>query len=595
MKQLRLALAQINTTVGDVEGNRRRILRSIDEARQAQADVVVFPELALTGYPPEDLLLRPQFITDNLAALNRIARAVTKGIAVVVGFADRAMGVADRHDGLYNAAACISDGRVVAVQHKACLPNYGVFDEQRYFQAGRRSSVVVANGITFGINICEDLWVADGPLRAQALVGGAEVLVNISASPYHRGKLRVREELLAARATETLAVVAYVNLVGGQDELVFDGNSLVVDHAGAILARGRSFEEDMVIADVDVEAVSCARARDRSRARARALLARQGVVVHTVILSSRSRPVRRGLRQSGRPAVPPPTEEVYRALRLGIGDYIGKNGFEKAVLGLSGGIDSALTAVLAVDALGADNVVGVFMPSPYSAQESREDAEVVARALGIRFLTLPITPLFQAYRETLAVAFTGRPVDVTEENLQARIRGTLLMALSNKFGWLVLTTGNKSEMSVGYATLYGDMAGGFAAIKDVPKTLVYELARWRNGREADPLIPTRVLTRPPTAELRPNQTDQDSLPPYDVLDPIIRGYVEEDQGVAELVAAGFDWRTIESVMALVDRSEYKRRQSPLGVKITHRALGKDRRMPITNGYRGNGCGEGNNL
>ena len=578
MRILRIALAQVNTTVGDLDGNAALVIRGVSAAREAGADIVVFPELALTGYPPEDLLLRPQFIADNLATLDRIARKVKKGIAAVVGFVDR-------QDEVYNAAAFIYDGRVVARQHKTYLPNYGVFDENRYFQAGTRSSVVMLNGIAIGVNICEDIWFPEGPARAQALVGDAEVIINVSASPYQRGKRRFREEMLSTRAMDNLAVVAYANLVGGQDELVFDGSSLVVDQSGGIIARGRAFEEDLVIADVDADAVSRARLRDPRRRKDRRLLERQGVAVDRVVLSSRHRPARRSRVHGGTPAVCSPLEEVYRALVLGIGDYARKNGFEKAVLGLSGGIDSALTAVLAVDALGASNVVGVFMPSPYSSTESREDAQAVARSLDIRFHSLPITQIFQAYLSLLAPVFKGRAQDVTEENLQARIRGNLLMALSNKYGWLVLTTGNKSEMSVGYATLYGDMAGGFAAIKDVPKTLVYELARWRNGREADPVIPKRVFTRPPTAELRPNQTDQDSLPPYDVLDPIIRGYVEEDQGKSDLLAAGFDRRTVAQVMALVDRSEYKRRQSPPGVKITHRALGKDRRMPITNRYR----------
>jgi len=578
MRLLRIALAQINTTVGDLDGNAARILCGIAAAREARADLVVFPELTLTGYPPEDLLLRPQFITDNLAALDRVARQV-KGIAAVVGFADR-------QDDIYNAAAFIHGGRVVATQHKTYLPNYGVFDENRYFQVGARSSTVRLNGITIGFNICEDIWFPEGPTRVQSLVGDAEVIVNISASPYHRGKLQVREEMLATRAMDNLVVVAYANLIGGQDELVFDGNSLVVDQNGTVIARGRAFEEDLVIADVDVDAVSRARLHDTRRRRERRTFERRGVSVDRVVVSSRYRAMTRRLVHGGIPAMPSPLEEVYRALVLGIGDYARKNGFGKVVIGLSGGIDSALTAVLAVDAVGAHNVISVFMPSPFSSEESREDAAALARNLGIRLMTLPITPIFQAYRSILAPAFKGRRTDTTEENLQARIRGNLLMALSNKYGWLVLTTGNKSEMSVGYTTLYGDMAGGFAAIKDVPKTLVYELARWRNGREAEPLIPKRVFTRPPTAELCPNQKDQDCLPPYEMLDPLIRGYVEEDKSPDDLVASGFDRRTVRQVLSLVDHSEYKRRQSPPGVKITHRALGKDRRMPITNRYRG---------
>jgi NAD+ synthase (glutamine-hydrolysing) len=578
MRLLRIALAQVNTTVGDLDGNAALILRGVAAAREARADLVVFPELTLTGYPPEDLLLRPQFIADNLATLDRVARQV-KGIAAVVGFADR-------QDDIYNAAAFIHRGRVVATQHKTYLPNYGVFDENRYFQTGARSSTVRLNGITIGFNICEDIWFPEGPTRVQSLVGDAEVIVNISASPYHRGKLQVREEMLATRAMDNLVVVAYANLIGGQDELVFDGNSLVVDQSGTVIARGRAFEEDLVIADVDVDAVSRARMHDTRRRRERRTLERRGVSVDRVVISSRYRAMIRRPIHGGIPATPSPLEEVYRALVLGIGDYTHKNGFEKVVIGLSGGIDSALTAVLAVDAVGARNVIGVFMPSSYSSDESREDSAALAHNLGIRFMTLPITPIFQDYRSALASAFKGRRPDVTEENLQSRIRGNLLMALSNKYGWLVLTTGNKSEMSVGYTTLYGDMAGGFAAIKDVPKTLVYELARWRNGREVAPLIPKRVFTRPPTAELRPNQKDQDSLPPYEVLDPLVRGYVEEDKSPDDLVAAGFDRRTVRQVLGLVDHSEYKRRQSPPGVKITHRALGKDRRMPITNRYRG---------
>jgi NAD+ synthase (glutamine-hydrolysing) len=578
MRLLRIALAQVNTTVGDLDGNAALILRGVAAAREARADLVVFPELTLTGYPPEDLLLRPQFIADNLAALDRVARQV-KGIAAVVGFADR-------QDDIYNAAAFIHGGRVIATQHKTYLPNYGVFDENRYFQAGVRSSTVMLNGITIGCNICEDIWFPEGPTRVQSLVGDAEVIVNISASPYQRGKLQVREEMLATRAMDNLVVVAYANLIGGQDELVFDGNSLVVDQSGTVIARGRAFEEDLVIADVDVDAVSRTRLHDTRRRRERRVLERRGVSVDRVVVSSRYRAMTRRLVHGGIPASPSPLEEVYRALVLGIGDYTRKNGFGKVVIGLSGGIDSALTAVLAIDAVGTRNVISVFMPSPFSSVESREDAAALARNLGIRLITLPITPIFQAYRTILAPAFKGRRPDTTEENLQARIRGNLLMALSNKYGWLVLTTGNKSEMSVGYTTLYGDMAGGFAAIKDVPKTLVYELARWRNGREADPLIPKRVFTRPPTAELCPNQKDQDSLPPYEVLDPLVRGYVEEDKSPDDLVAAGFDRRTVQQVVGLVDHSEYKRRQSPPGVKITHRALGKDRRMPITNRYRG---------
>jgi NAD+ synthase (glutamine-hydrolysing) len=578
MRIFRLALAQINTTVGDLQGNAALVLRAVAAARDAKVNLVVCPELTLTGYPPEDLVLRPQFIKDNLKVLAETVRKI-KGVAAVIGFVDRG-------DGLYNAAAFVQSGRIIARHHKIFLPNYGVFDENRYFQPGKQLSTVVLNGITIGVNICEDIWYPEGPTLSQALVGDAEVIVNISASPYHRGKLRFREEMLATRAMDNRVIVAYANAVGGQDELVFDGNSLVIDHQGRTVARGRAFEEDLVLADVDADAVVRARQQDPRRHKARLKLRRQGVRVARIVLSAKVRQPSRQPVQEGIPSAPGPLEEVYLALVLGIGDYVRKNNFEKVVLGLSGGIDSALTAVLAVDALEARNVVSVFMPSVHTSRESWEDAAAMARMLGIRFLNIPITPMYDAFRTALAPTFKGRRPDIAEENLQARIRGTLLMALSNKFGWLVLTTGNKSEMSVGYSTLYGDMAGGFAAIKDLPKTLVYEIARWRNARGSEPVIPKRLFVRPPTAELRPRQTDQDSLPPYEVLDPIIRGYIEEDQGLADLVAAGFDRRTVEHLLTLVDRSEYKRRQAPPGVRITHRALGKDRRMPITNRYRG---------
>jgi NAD+ synthase (glutamine-hydrolysing) len=578
MRIVRIALAQVNTTVGDLEGNAALVLQGIAAARESKADLVVFPELTLTGYPPEDLVLRRQFIDDNLKVLKEVVRKIT-GVAAVLGFIDRG-------EALHNAAAFVNGGRIVARHHKIFLPNYGVFDENRYFQPGKKTSTVVLNGVTIGVNICEDIWYPEGPTLSQALVGDAEVIVNISASPYHRGKLGVREDMLATRAMDNQVIVAYANAVGGQDELVFDGNSLVLDHEGRTVARGRSFEEDLVLADLNIDAVVRRRQHDSRRAKERARLRREGVRVGRIVVSSKYRTPHRRPVHGGIPAAPGPLEEVYRALVLGIGDYVRKNAFSKVVLGLSGGIDSALTAVLAVDALGASNVIATFMPSVHTSRDSMDDSKAIANNLGIRLLTIPITPMFDAFRAALAPAFKRRPADIAEENLQSRIRGTLLMALSNKFGWLVLTTGNKSEMSVGYATLYGDMAGGFAAIKDVPKTLVYEIARWRNARSSEAVIPKRVFERPPTAELRPHQTDQDSLPPYETLDPIIRGYIEEDQSMKDLVGSGFDRGTVEQILTLVDRSEYKRRQSPPGVKITHRALGKDRRMPITNRYRG---------
>ncbi len=575
MRRLRLALAQMNSTVGDLDGNASAIRRLIGEARRAGADLVAFPELALTGYPPEDLLLKPQFLRDTHTRLDAIT-AATRGIVAVVG-------VVDRGEDIFNAAAVLANGRRVGMYHKMYLPNYGVFDEERYFQAGRSCPVFTIAGARVGITICEDLWYPEGPIQVQAVVGGAEVIVNINASPYHQGKGVFRERMYATRATDNLAIVAAVNLVGAQDELVFDGHSVVMDHRGTLLARGKQFVEDLIVVNVDVGAVRQARLRDtRRRKKKLALLERYGQVQHIEVPTTGSRPRKPG---PARPIAPllSPDEEVYRALALGVRDYVAKNGFSTVVIGLSGGVDSALTAAIAVDALGASRVVGVFMPSPYTSVQSREDVEALVDRLGIRLITLRIHEIMTVYDKTLAAPFAKRPSDTTEENIQARIRGNLLMALSNKFGWLVLTTGNKSEMSVGYATLYGDMAGGFAVIKDVPKTLVYALANFRN-RDAE-AIPARILAREPTAELRPHQRDQDSLPPYDVLDPILRAYVEEDRSVDDIVAMGYPRKTVEKVAKLVDGSEYKRRQSPIGIKLTPRALGKDRRMPVTNRYR----------
>ena len=576
---LRIALAQINPTVGDLTGNERKILSYLNRARDLGADLVAFPELALTGYPPEDLLLKPSFVEANGACLERIARA-TAGITAIVGFVDRA-------DDLYNAAAVLHAGEVAAVYHKAYLPNYAVFDEDRYFRAGERPLVCSVGDVLLGVNICEDIWYPAGPAKEQAL-NGAQLVVNISSSPYHAGKGAARERMLATRAADNVVYVAFCNLVGGQDELVFDGGSVIFDGQGELVARGKQFAEDLVVADLDLAAVFRQQLHDPRRRKERARQA-AAVTVERVTLEPT---VRQG---TGPDMARVPLElapvttrldhvaEVYQALVLGTGDYVLKNGFREVVIGLSGGIDSALTAAIAVDALGFGNVAGVFMPSRYSSVESREDAEQLAANLGIRFLTLPIDELLQAYLEALAGPFAGRKPDVTEENLQARIRGNLLMALSNKFGWLVLTTGNKSEMSVGYATLYGDMAGGFAVLKDVPKMLVYELAAHANKRR--PIIPQRVFDKAPTAELRPNQKDEDSLPPYRVLDPILHAYVEEDRGLEEIAALGFEAELVAEVLRMVDRAEYKRRQAPPGVRITERAFGKDRRLPITNAYR----------
>jgi NAD+ synthase (glutamine-hydrolysing) len=574
VRQLRIGLAQVNVTVGDIEGNTRRVLDEIERARALGVDLVAFPELCLTGYPPEDLLFRSAFIEANLRALDRVTRA-SAGLTVVVGFVDR-------RDDIMNAAAVCHDGEVAGVYHKQYLPNYGVFDEDRYFQAGTETPVfeIGEDGPVLAVNICEDIWYPTGPTTAQTLAG-AELVVSINSSPYHVGKVRFREKMLATRAADHVGYLAFVNLVGGQDELVFDGQSMVFDPAGDRLALGRAFEEDLVVADLDLDAAFRARLRDSRRRKEKRVA---GDPVRRVRL--------RPLPERPRPPLPARSTalldreaEVYAALVRGTGDYVRKNGFRRVVVGLSGGIDSALTAAIAVDALGREAVVGVSMPSPFSSGATRADARRVARNLGVEFLTLPITPAYRAFRRVLAAPFKGLKEDVAEENIQARVRGTLLMALSNKFGWLVLTTGNKSEMGVGYCTLYGDMAGGFAVIKDVPKTLVYALARWRNARDDRLVIPESVIRRPPSAELRANQTDQDTLPAYEVLDPILEAYVEEDRSLADIVALGYDEATVRQVVTMVDKNEYKRRQAPPGVKITPRAFGRDWRLPLSNRFR----------
>jgi len=590
MRTFRIAMAQVNPTVGDISGNIRLIKAWIKEARKLNADLVAFPELAVTGYPPEDLLLKQGFVDDNRRALDEIARDCS-GIVAIVGYVGQGAMVrersgppsvvsADRHE-LYNSAAIIAERRLVATYSKWLLPNYGVFDEGRYFHPGRRLSLVSLRGVTMAVNICEDIWFPDGPTRAQA-AAGADVIVNINASPFHMGKSRFREQMLVTRARENGVIVTYTNTVGGQDELVFDGNSVIVDPAGEVVARGKAFKEELVVADLNVDAVTRARI---ARGRKKPLSGKMATVVDRLVVKLPATTTKRARLVPSLAAPLGELEEVYRALVLGVRDYVRKNGFKRVVIGLSGGIDSALTSVIAVDAIGAENVVGLFMPSPYTSQESGEDVAELIRRLKIECRTISITSMFEAYLQSLSSQFTGKSVDTTEENLQARIRGNLLMALSNKFGHLVLTTGNKSEMSVGYATLYGDMAGGFAVIKDVPKTMVYELAALRNRQGETAVIPKRILDRPPTAELRPNQKDEDSLPPYALLDPILKAYVEEDRSVEEIVAMGYEHAMVLRVVTLVDRSEYKRRQAPVGIKITHRGLGKDRRMPITNGYR----------
>ena len=573
MRPLRIGLAQINVTVGDITGNEEKIIAAIEQGREWGADLVAVPELALAGYPPEDLLLKPQFVEANIQALRRVA-AATHGLTAIVGFVDR-------HNDLFNAAAVLHRGQVAGVYHKTYLPNYGVFDEDRYFLSGSRPLLVQLGEALIGINICEDIWYPSGPSE-QAALAGAQLVVNIAASPYHAGKIRGRERMIATRAADDVVMIALCNLVGGQDELIFDGGSAIFDATGEVIARGRQLAEDFVVADLNLESVFRERLHDPRRRKDRLAVQEVEALVDRLVLQ----PEPSGLRPPISPRVEPPldpTAEIYQALVVGTHDYVHKNGFRQVVIGLSGGVDSSLTAAVAVDALGADNVTGVFMPSPFSSQDSREDAEELAKALNIRFMVIPISQTFEAYLDMMAEAFAGLPRDSAEENIQARIRGNILMALSNKFGWLVLTTGNKSEVATGYCTLYGDMAGGFAVIKDIPKMLVYELSRYRNSQGW--VIPQRVLDKAPTAELRPDQRDEDSLPPYRRLDPILEAYVEEDKSPAEIVALGFDPDTVCEVIRLVDRNEYKRRQAAPGVKITTRAFGKDRRLPITNRYR----------
>lgn len=556
---LRVAIAQINSTVGDLQGNSAKISRYIEEAKDCGAEIICFPELALCGYPPEDLLLKPKFISDNVKALKKLARTIKGNITAIVGFADGNSRKA------YNAASVIYNGRIKGVYHKILLPNYGVFDEERYFDPGDKLPLFSLGGFIFGVNICEDIWNPQGPTKSQANAG-AKLILNINASPYHAGKIKERQLIIANQAVNNNVFVVYANLVGGQDELVFDGQSMIVNNKGKILSRAKAFSEDLLIQDLDLP---LGRARPSKK-----------IIKIAATLSKPKKNL--ALRQEAE--ILEPAAEVYQALVLGLKDYVLKNGFGKVIIGLSGGIDSSLVAALAVDALGKENVSGIFMPSRYSSSQSHDDAIELARNLGIKFITISIEQIFKLFLSVLQPHFTGLARGTAEENLQARIRGNILMAFSNKFGWLVLTTGNKSEMSTGYATLYGDMAGGLAVIKDVPKTLVYKLSGYRNS--ICRVIPERVFTKAPTAELKPNQTDQDTLPPYETLDAILKAYVEEDKDLSKIISLGFDNETINKTIEMVDKNEYKRRQSPPGIKITPRAFGRDRRMPITNKYRG---------
>jgi NAD+ synthase (glutamine-hydrolysing) len=574
---LRVALAQIDPTVGDIRGNARKIAEQTGAAREQGAALVVFPELTISGYPPEDLLLKTSFLDRVGAALEELA-SQTRGIVALVGFPERA-------DDVYNSAAVLADGEVAAVYRKMYLPNYGVFDEQRYFQAGSEAGIFELNGVPIGVSICEDIWEPGPPAMTEALAG-AQVIVNLSASPYRAGYGHDRERMLVQRAVDNLTAVVFVNTVGGQDELVFDGHSLAIDQDGRVLARCPQFEESLTLCTIDPREVASARLRDTRhrvnvRRQRRASQIAEPPAVHLASLE-----VDGGGETVGGSVAEllDPDAEVYAALRTGLGDYVEKNRFDHAVLALSGGIDSALVAMVAADALGPERVTCVSMPSPYSSEGTRADARAIAENLGTAFMEISIEDAMKAYDELLAEPFAGRESDIAEENVQARIRGNVVMALSNKFGWLVLTTGNKSELSVGYATLYGDMAGGFGVLKDVFKGAVYRLVRWRNEQAGRELVPASVLDRPPSAELRHEQTDQDSLPPYDVLDAILAGYVEEDLDAVELVRRGLDRDDVERVIRMVDRAEYKRRQAPPGIKISTKAFGRDRRLPITNRY-----------
>ena len=586
IRSFRLALAQLNPTVGDIEGNTARAIEYVERARECGADLVAFPELAITGYPPEDLLFKTSFLQANVEAMQRVV-AAARGVAVVVGYVE----VGDSATGtdIANAAAIGYDGRLIDSYRKMYLPNYGVFDEDRYFRRGTECPVYRINGVGVGVNICEDIWYPVGPIAVQR-EAGAELIVNINGSPFHAGKAAYREKMIGTRAADNGLFVAYLNMVGGQDELVFDGASLVCDMTGEVIARSPAFVEDLLVMDLDIEAVFRSRLRTPLSRKENSTILREVGEARTTIVSDYREADRPPLEPAAQASVMGPVEEVYHALVTGTRDYIRKSGFSRALVGLSGGIDSALTATVAADALGAENVVGVTMPSRYSSEGSVSDSRELADNLGIECWVVPIEPAHLAFTDMLEPWFEGTTANVAEENVQARIRGNVLMTISNKFGWIVLTTGNKSEMAMGYATLYGDMAGGFAVIKDVPKTLVYELCRWRNGKVfglsgARAPIPGAIIDKPPSAELRPDQLDADTLPPYEELDPIVRAYVEEDYSYEEMVEMGHDAAAVRQVITFVDRNEYKRRQAPPGVKITPRAFGKDRRLPIVNRYR----------
>ncbi len=578
MKQLRTGLSQLNPRVGDITGNTKKIIEAIEAARNLDIDILCFPELAVTGYPPEDLLLKIEFIDDNIRALDEIKKHCRDNMVVIVGFVDK-------KDDIFNSAAVIQRGEVIDVYHKLRLPNYGVFDENRYFQSERRFPVYTMGKMTFGVTICEDIWYPGEPIRSQVLLGNAQIIFNLSASPYYMGKPVARERMLATRAVDYNTIIAYCNMVGGQDELVFDGNSMFIDEKGEIIATARNFTEDLLVCDVNTERVYRSRLNTPTIRKTRYELSfeENQLEAFTLKPEKAKRKVKMPVTGATRPE--DPLRCAFSALTLGTGDYIRKNGFKKVVIGLSGGIDSSLTAAVAAEAVGPSKVVGVSMPSMYSSEGSVTDAQKLASNLGIELLSIPIEDAFRCYEGMFAELFSGMEDDVTEENIQARIRGNTLMALSNKFGWLVLATSNKSELAVGYSTLYGDMSGGFAVIKDVPKAMVYELSHYYNRMRKKEIIPKSVIEKPPSAELRPGQKDTDSLPEYDTLDKILKAYVEDGLGVDDIVKLGEKRSTVRAIIRMVNKNEYKRRQSAPGVKITSLAFGKDRRFPITNLYK----------
>ena len=570
---IRIALAQINSTVGDLSGNTAKICSYIDKAKDLDVDLIAFPELAITGYPPEDLVFRNEFVQENMKCSSEVSHN-TQGITAIFGFVEL-------DNKLYNSAAVASEGKLKGTHKKIFLPNYGVFDEERYFESGNTCPVFTINGTKVGVNVCEDIWYPLGPTSVQR-AAGAELIININGSPFHAGKRQDRESMLIERASAHGLFIAYVNQVGGQDELVFDGSSVVIDPEGKIISRGEPFEEDLVICDIDTTPLRQAREANTQEFFAEGL-EDIGKPVHRYISDEIPQPKKPFLERAIHPVSS--IEEVRKALVIGTRDYVNKSGFQKVLIALSGGIDSSLVAAIAAEALGPDNVVGVSMPSQFSSVGSETDAKDLAKNIGIRIESIPIREIVASMELALRDQFHGTEWGVAEENIQSRIRGNLIMAMSNKFGWMVLTTGNKSEMAVGYATIYGDMAGGFSVIKDVPKLMVYDLCKHINGTSSSVVIPQSVMDKPPSAELRPDQKDTDSLPNYDILDPILEAYVERDSSFREIVADGFESETVANILTLVDRNEYKRRQSPPGVKITPRNFGRDRRMPVTNKFR----------